>query len=217
MMIREPLLKSSLRNLLVVVTMAMSFTSLEVRAEADTQSDTTYEFTPFVGYQGGGEFEDAAGGTRNIDAATNLGLIFDAAPESWRAYEFLYTKASTEIGGTTKSDLDIEYLQLGGIVSYPDSMRVIPYFGLTVGAARLSPSVPGWDDETNLAFSAATGVRVPIGDHFGVRLDVRAFVTLLNSDSHVFCEVSDGATCDIRGKGTTLFQYSTALGFFVKF
>jgi hypothetical protein len=217
MMIRDALLKSSLRNLLVVVAIATSFTSLEVRAEEDTRSDTSYEFTPFVGYLGGGEFEDTAGGTRKINESTNVGLIFDAAPESWRAYEFLYTKASTEIGGTTKSDLDIEYLQLGGIVSYPDSMRVIPYFGLTVGFARLSPSVPGWDDETNLAFSAATGVRVPIGNHFGVRLDARAFLTLLNSDSHVFCEVSDGATCDIRGKGDTLFQYSTSLGFFVRF
>jgi hypothetical protein len=77
--------------------------------------------------------------------------------------------------------------------------------------------VSGWDDETKLAFSAATGVRVPIGDHFGVRFDVRAFLTTLKSDDQIFCEVNDGATCDIRTKGDTLFQYSAALGFIVGF
>jgi hypothetical protein len=60
-------------------------------------------------------------------------------------------------------------------------------------------------------------VRVPIGDHFGVRLDIRAFLTTLNSDDQIFCEGNGGATCDIRTKGDTLFQYSAALGFIVGF
>lgn len=208
--------KSHLRNLLGVAIVTSLF-GLNAAADEAPSKDGGYEFTPFGGYLGGGEFEDAAGAKRKIDSATNLGLIFDYAPESWRAYEFLYTRASSEIGGATKSDLDIEYLQFGGIVSYQDAKVVIPYFGLTAGAARLSPSVAGWDDETKLAFSVATGARVPIGQHFGVRLDLRGFLTVLNSDSHIFCEVSDGATCDIRSKGDTLFQYSASLGFTVAF
>jgi hypothetical protein len=50
-----------------------------------------------------------------------------------------------------------------------------------------------------------------------VRLDLRGYVTLLNNDSQIFCEVSNGATCDIRSKGDTLFQYSASLGFVVAF
>ncbi len=207
----------NLRNLLALATFALGWIGLPAHAEGPEQHTNDCEFTPFAGYLGGGEFEDSAGAKRNIDQSTNLGLIFNYAPEAWRAYEFLYTKSSTEIGGATKTDLDVDYLQIGGIVSHPDAKYVIPYFGLGVGAARLSPNVAGWDDETKLAFSAATGVRIPIGDHFGVRLDVRAFVTVLNSDNQIFCEVNNGATCDIRSKGDTLFQYSGTLGFFVGF
>jgi hypothetical protein len=217
MMICNALSKSHLRNLLAVASVAATLIGLPARAEEPPRHSNAFEFTPFVGSLGGGEFEDSAGAKRKIDQSTDAGLIFNYAPESWRAYEFLYTKSSTKIGGAIKTDLDIDYLQIGGMVSYPDAKYVIPYFGLTVGGARLSPNVAGWDDETKLAFSAATGLRVPIGDHFGVRLDVRAFVTLLNSDSHIFCQVGDGATCDIRSKGDTLFQYAASLGFFVGF
>jgi hypothetical protein len=217
MMVRNERAKSTLRNLVVIAGATMSCISLHVNAQEAPTTEARFELTPFVGSLGGGEFEDAGGSKRKIDSATNPGVIFDYAAESWRAYEFLYTKASTEIGGATKSDLDIDYLQIGGIVSYPDGKHLIPYFGLTAGLARLSPNVAGWDDETKPAFSIATGLRAPIGEHFGVRLDVRGFVTLLNSDSHIFCEVSDGATCDIRSKGTTLFQYSASLGFIVAF
>jgi opacity protein-like surface antigen len=200
-----------------MLAVALGMLSLGAQAEEKDRHSNEFEFTPFAGYLDGGEFENSAGDKLNIDQSTNLGLIFNYAPESWRAYEFLYTKSSTNIGGAAPSDLDIEYLQIGGIVSYPDAVHVIPYFGLGVGAARFSPDVAGWDDETKLAFSAATGVRVPIGDHFGVRLDVRAFLTTFSSDNQIFCEVNGGATCDIRTKGDTLFQYSAALGFFVGF
>jgi outer membrane protein with beta-barrel domain len=216
MMTRNAPSKSHLRDVIALAALAVSF-SLPAHAEEEKRHTNQFELTPFAGYLGGGEFEDSAGAKRNVDQSTNLGLILNYAPEYWRAYEFLYTKAGTEIGGATKTDLDIDYLQIGGIVSNPDAKHVIPYFGLTVGAARLSPNAAGWDDETKLAFSAAGGVRVPIGDHFGVRFDARAFVTLLNNDSQIFCEVDDGATCDIRSKGDTLFQYSASLGFFVGF
>jgi len=216
-MTRNDQRKSYLRNLIALACVAASVTAAPQAMAEQPPADGSFELTPFVGYLSGGEFEDSAGAKRKIGNATNLGLIFDYAPEYWRAYEFLYTKGSSEIGGPTKSDLDIEYLQFGGIVSYPDAKHVIPYFGLTAGAARLSPKVAGWEDETKLAFSIATGARVPIGEHFGVRLDLRGYVTVLNNDSQIFCEVSNGATCDIRSKGDTLFQYSASLGFLVAF
>ena len=36
---------------------------------------------------------------------------------------------------------------------------------------------------------------MPITDHFGVRLDLRAFVTVLDTDGDIFCVSSGGATC----------------------
>lgn len=187
-------------------------------AEPQKIHTNDFEFTPFVGYMAGGEFEDPTDNSdRDLDEDTSFGLIVNAAVDDWRHYEFLYTKQSTSVDGTTPIDMDVEYLQIGGIVSYPDASRVIPYFGLTVGAARFSPDAPGFDDETKLAASVAGGVRVPITEHFGVRLDLRAFITVLDTDGDLFCVSDGGLTCNIRAKSDTFLQYSANLGVTIGF
>lgn len=186
---------------------------------ADPPQHTNYwEFTPFAGFMAGGEFEDPADGSdRDLDEDSNFGLIVNAAVDDWRHYELLYATQSTSVDGATPIDMDVQYLQIGGIVSHPDATRVIPYFGLTVGAARFSPDAPGLDDETKLAASIAGGFRVPITDHFAVRLDLRAFVTVLDTDGDLFCVSDGGATCAISAKSDTFLQYSAALGVTVGF
>lgn len=178
-----------------------------------------WEITPFIGYMAGGEFEDPVTNTdRDIEEDNDFGIIFNAAVDQWRHYELLYAKQGTQIGGGVPMDLDIEYLQIGGTVSHPDAERVIPYFGLTVGAARFSPDQSGLDDETKLAFSIAGGFKVPVTDHIGVRFDARAFVSLLDTDGNIFCVSDDGAgACAIRAKSDTLLQYSAGLGLIVAF
>ena len=186
---------------------------------ADPPQHTNFwEFTPFAGFTAGGEFEDPADGSdRDLDEDSNFGLIVNAAVDDWRHYELLYSTQSTSVDGATPIDMDVQYLQIGGIVSYPDATRVIPYFGLTVGAARFSPDAPGLDDETKLAASIAGGFRVPITDHFAVRLDLRAFVSVLDTDGDLFCVSDGGATCNISAKSDTFLQYSAALGVTVGF
>jgi hypothetical protein len=187
-------------------------------ADPQQQHVNDFEFTPFVGFMGGGEFEDPADNSdRDLDEDSNFGLIVNAAVDEWRHYELLYTTQSTIVDGTTPLDLDVQYLQIGGIVSHPDAERVVPFFGLTVGAARFSPDAAGFDDETKIAFSVAGGFRVPITDHIGVRLDLRAFVTLLDTDGDLFCVSDGGLTCNIRAKSDTFLQYSAALGITVGF
>ena len=167
--------------------------------------------------------DDAAASTftnseRDLESGTGYGLIFDIAADSWRHYEFLYASQSTEVEGAAPFDLDVQYLQIGGIVSYEEAKHVIPYFGLTFGGAHFSPDAPGLDDETKVAFSAAGGVRIPITEHIGVRLDARAFITLLDTDDgEIFCVSSGGATCAVRAKGDTFAQYAASLGVTIAF
>jgi hypothetical protein len=145
-------------------------------------------------------------------------VIVDFAAESWRHYEVLYTQLASEVEGATPFDLDVQYLQIGGIVSHPTATRVIPYFGLTVGMARFSPDAPGLDDETKLAFSAGGGLRIPITEHVGVRFDARAFVSVLDSEGDFFCVSEGGAAgCNIRAKSDTFVQYATSLGVMIAF
>jgi opacity protein-like surface antigen len=186
---------------------------------AQGQDYPQFEITPFYGYMAGGQFESALTNTdRDLDENNNFGVIFNAAVDEWRHYEFLFSSQSTEIDGSTPIDLDVQYLQIGGTISNPDAERVIPYFGITVGAARFSPDQSGLDDETKFAFTIGTGVKVPITDHIGVRFDARAFVSLLDTDGNIFCISDNGVgTCAIRTKSDTLLQYHAALGLIVAF
>lgn len=202
-----------------IAVAGLAMTAAAAPSMAQDQGYPQFEITPFYGYMAGGEFENPSTNTdRDLDENNDFGVIFNAAVDEWRHYEFLFTSQSTEIDGPVPIDLDVQYLQIGGTVSNPDAERVIPYFGITVGAARFSPDQSGLDDETKLAFTVGTGVKVPITDHIGVRFDARAFVSLLDTDGNIFC-VSDGggAACAIRTKSDTLLQYHAALGLIVAF
>lgn len=196
----------------------LSLASLTALGAEEAPEYNTFELTPFAGYMFGGEFEDATtGDDLDLDEDTSYGLIFNIAADQHRHYEFLYTVQSTALDGATPLDMDVQYLQLGGTVSHPDMTRVIPYFGLTVGAARFEPDAAGYDSETRLAFSAGGGVRVPVTDHIGVRFDARAYFTLLDSDGDIFCVSSAGATCATRAKSDTFVQYAASLGVVIGF
>ena len=178
-----------------------------------------FEFTPFLGQMAGGEFEDPADdSSRDLDADTDFGIFVDVATDWWRHYEMLFASQSTRVKGATPFDLDVQYLQFGGTVAYPEpTNRVIPYFGMTVGGARFSPDAAGLDDETKFAFTIGGGVRVPINDHFGVRLDLRAFGTVLGSEGDLFCVSDAGLTCRVKAKSDLLLQYSANLGVIIGF
>jgi hypothetical protein len=133
-------------------------------------------------------------------------------------YEMLYVSQSTRVKGATPFDMDVQYLQFGGTVAYPDpTNRVIPYFGMTVGAARFSPDGSGLDDETKFAFTIGGGVRVPISDHFGVRLDLRAFGTVLDSEERPVLCLGGRPDVPHQGEGRLLLQYAANLGVIIGF
>ena len=188
-------------------------------AQAPVDDYAQFEITPFFGYMAGGKFEDpVAQSDRDLDEDNSFGVIFNVAADRARHYELLYAKQSSRVDGTDPFDLDVEYLQIGGTVSSLEATHVIPYFGITVGAARFSPDRSGYDTETKLAFSVGGGVKVPITDHIGVRFDARAFPTLIDGDSDIFCSSNNGVGgCRIRTKSDTFLQYSAALGLTVAF
>ena len=216
--------RTILRRLFAVMPVALagglcSFSA--TAADAPKPLQHTYSVTPFFGQMGGGSFEDPTDGSdRDVEKDTNFGLFFNinAGGVAERQYEFLYTQQSTQVEGTVPLDMDIKYLHLGGIVNFTDVGYAVPYFGMTIGATQFSPDETGLDDETKLSFSAGGGVKVPITDHFGVRFDARAFVTLLDSDGSIFCASGEGgAGCAIKAKSDTFVQYTATLGFVASF
>lgn len=205
--------KRSSRCGALLIAGVMAALVVSAPANAQERPVNRVEITPLVGYGFGGEFENTVDGTeRDFDETVGFGLIVDVAADRWRHYEFLFATLDSEVGGTNKFDMGVQYLHLGGTVSHQDGQRVIPYFGLTIGATRFSPDQAGLGDETKLSFSAGGGVRIPIAAHIAVRFDARAFVTVLDSDEDIFCNAAGGASCDIRAKSDTFMQYMTSLG-----
>lgn len=195
---------------------SLAFAASSARA-AEENLTSTFQITPFFGQMAGGGFESPTDGAdRDVEADSSYGIFLNlVADVPERQYELLYAKQGTQIEGTAPLDLDIEYLQIGGLVSYPQDRHVIPYFGVTVGAARFSPDAAGLDEETKVAFSVGGGVKFPITKHLGIRLDLRGYVTLLEDDSEIFCVVdpANAAACAIKPKSDTFVQYTGSLGF----
>lgn len=202
-----------------VACAVLAFGATSAQAADEAARYNTFELTPYAGYMFGGEFEDPTDESeRDLEADAAFGVIFDIAADEWRHYEFLYSNQSSEVDGAAPFDMDVQYLQIGGIVSHPDARYAIPYFGITLGGAQFSPDAPGLDTETKLSFSVGGGMRIPITDHIGVRFDARAFITMLDTDDgEIFCVSAGGATCSIRAKSDTFMQYAASLGVTVGF
>lgn len=190
-----------------------------------------FELTPYAAYRFGGELESPendAGATREFELSDSraYGLIFNirtaAANAQWEA---LYARQPTEIEtqaafvGGPLLQIDVDYLQFGGTYLFDDkSNRTIPFIALTAGIARLDPGVAGMDAETYLSGSIGGGVQLRADRRVGVRLEARAFGSLVDSDSDLFCLTGPEANvCALAADGTALFQLEARAGVVFRF
>lgn len=207
--------RGAVHALAPVMTLALASFAPAVWAD-----DTQFEITPFVGAMAGGEFEDpATGADRDVENGTNFGLFLNMnADGPHRQYEMFYARQGTEVEGATPIDLDMQYLQIGGIVNFTDVQPVVPFFGLTIGATKFSPDAPGLDDETKFSFTVGGGVKYKFTEHIGLRFDVRAFVTMVDTDGSFFCASTPaGSGCAITASSDTFVQYTGTLGVIAAF
>lgn len=179
------------------------------------------EVIPFGGAQIGGSFRDqVTGDTLKIDESPAWGLAVDIAWERNTELEMFYARQPTELrregagGGVPLLDLTVEYLQIGGTYLFEKSGRVQPYFAATVGATRFTPGA-AFAADTRFSFTAGGGAKVPLTRRLSLRFDGRAYVTLIDSNSSVFCNIP--GQCEIAFRGDTLVQWDASLGLILAF
>ncbi|HTG77485.1 MAG TPA: hypothetical protein VL546_09980, partial [Steroidobacteraceae bacterium] len=147
----------------------------------------------------------------------DLGLYRD----SNSFYELLYSRQESGFDSPDASigsvDLATEYLHFGGTLLFPDEYWYVPWISLTVGATRLDPQGGGYDSETELSASFGGGVRMPFNDQVAATLGVRGYVTLVDSDTAIFCVGSGDLNCLVRTSGSTFFQGEAFLGLNFRF
>lgn len=175
------------------------------------------EISPAFGYRFGGEFTDQTT-DQDVDVkeAATYGLAIDFEYAFDRMVEVYYSKQSTEIDDISPAlDLDIEYFQIGGVSEY-ELDDYTPYLLGTLGAARFSPG-GDLDSETRFAFTFGGGVKWFFNEHWAAKVEGRAFFTLFDTDTQVFCVSSGGATCLFRTSGSVIWQLEANAGVVFRF
>lgn len=185
-----------------------------------------FEMTPFaVARAGGGiDVEDVAGEKDSVDfgSGAGFGIGLGLYRDSASFYELLYSSQSAEVDSKNPAldgvDLSIDYLQFGGTLLFPrEDDFYVPYLSLTIGATFLRPD-GDFDSETKFSGSIGGGFRFPLNENVAVNLGLRGYLTLIDSDTDLFC-VSDSsdAGCLVRSSGSTFFQAEGSLGLTVRF
>jgi hypothetical protein len=187
-----------------------------------------FEVTPFVGYRVGGQFEaeptTTEGSPESVDLedAGSWGLDVGLYRDQSSFYELLYSRQTADLDSRDAAlagvDVVTEYLHFGGTLLFADERFYAPYLSVTVGATRLSADQGGYDDETLASASIGGGFRFPLGDTFAITAGVRAFVTLIDSDTDIFCvSTGESAGCLLRSSGSTFWQGEAQLGLTARF
>ena len=184
-----------------------------------------FALTPFLAYQGGGEFEQTnTGSALKLDDSASFGLIFDIQLDPDRQVEIFYSRQETEADTAglfvdePVLNMNVDYLHFGGTFAFGDSDTARPYIVATVGASRFEPKAAGLDAETFLSFAFGGGVNLFPYKQVGLRLEGRLFGTLMNSNSALFCRTGgDTNFCAVSVNGDVFFQWQAIAGLVVRF
>lgn len=192
---------------------------VSARAQDDTTPPTKFSIGAFVGYRGGGSGTDTnTGAEYQLAAAQTYGLVADFRVGPFTEVEVLWSQQNTHLQQTGPInaqlfDVNVGYYQIGGSYLFTTE-GVQPFMVATLGATYLSPQQPGYQNETRFSFGIGGGVKVPIGRHFGLRLEARAYGTVLDNNSSAVCT---SGSCLIHVSGDLMWQYEANAGIYLAF
>jgi opacity protein-like surface antigen len=192
-----------------------------IASPALAENDTgTIEITPYGAYSFGGTFSDEDSATEaKLQDSESYGLIFDYKRKDNTQIEVIYSQQSTDadVSGTTVPNINMHYLQLGGTYLF-DEGKVLPFMSATLGATHIDVDTEGFGSDTFFGFSIGGGLQIAPSSRLGLRLEARAFGTMLRSGSTIFCGSGpSGAGCAITVAGDVLWQFQMMAGIVFRF
>ncbi len=196
---------------------------LLVPAVLQAQESTT-EITAFGAYRFGGTFEEQSTEAEyELNDSSSFGLILNLPDREDTQWEIFYSYQDTEAdfqGGTAsvpRVDIEQHVLQLGGTYQW-DGEVARPYLALTVGGTHIKADSSGSDSDTFFSASIGIGMKFLPTSRVGIRVEARAYGTLVDNDTDLFCSTGpDANVCAIRLTGRTLTQVETFAGITVRF
>ena len=193
-------------------------------ATAAAETPYRFELTPYAAYRMGGSFSDESEDIEfDIEDSAAQGLVINGRVRSDAQWEVLYGRQATDVntGGLFNNDslldFDIEYMHFGGTYLF-DGESVRPFIALTVGVTHADPGDSSFGSENFFSASLGGGVNLAARNRLGVRLEVRAFTTFIDSSSNLFCQSDGGSgSCLILIDGKTLTQWEARAGITLRF
>jgi hypothetical protein len=181
------------------------------------------EISPFGGYRFGGDpFEVVAGRALDIDYAPALGLTIDFPLSGGMQIEgfFSHQRASVPLvvegalGGPARLGISVDHWQVGGLQEFGAAWRTRPFLTGMLGLTRYGI---GADNEIRFSAGAGGGVKLFPTSHFGIRLDGRALVTILDAGGTALACGSRSGTCLVALHVDAAWQAEFTAGLLVRF
>lgn len=174
-----------------------------------------FEIAAFPGFSFGGSFTlGNTGQSIDVRSHGSVALALDAEADDASQYELFYSRQPTAMRGDAFAPMAVtlEYLQVGGMLTLDEAPRLKPYLLGGLGVTRFSPPAPGLED-TRYSLSLGLGLRVPLERRLSLRLEARGFVTLVSSNTALFCGSNQtGLVCQVHGHGSALVQGEALAG-----
>lgn len=175
-----------------------------------------------AGYRVGGQLEDSVSGIDNdLDEGASLALALELryGKGDDRYLQLWYSRQGSSVDdGLVNRDVDIEYLHFGGTVPIGDHEKAQGFLALGLGATRYSPTGVDATDLTRFSGSLGLGVSMPVSEHLAFRLEARGYLTLVDSDTSIFCRSDNGTGfCRIVASGSPMVQAELLAGFAFRF
>ena len=202
----------------VLFAMMLLFPALSQAQEA------TAEITAFGGYRFGGTFEEEESEARyELKDSPSFGLILNIRHQDPTQWEIFYSQQQTEAeySGATPNDpevdVELHVLQLGGTYQW-DGEVARPYLAATLGGTHVRTRSAESRSDTFFSGSIGVGMKFLPTSRVGIRVEARAYGTLVSSSTDLFCSTGpDQNICAIRLEGKMLSQFETFAGITVRF
>jgi hypothetical protein len=186
--------------------------------------NTGTEITAFGAYRFGGTFEEEQTEAKyELNDSPSFGLILNLPHKDPTQWEIFYSQQRTEaefLGVTLNDpvvDIDLHVLQLGGTYQF-DGDVARPYLAFTLGGTHVRTSSAESRSDTFFSGSIGVGMKFLPTSRVGIRVEARAYGTLIDSSTDLFCSTGpDANICAIRLEGKMLSQVETFAGVTVRF
>jgi opacity protein-like surface antigen len=173
-----------------------------------------YEITPYIGWRTSSSLEDAeTDETIDLKETDSLGIILSMKKNLDTNYDFLFSRQNTELKSSTVTEsLRIDYYHLGGTIFY-DYDKLHPFVSGGLGATHISPANDAFSSETKFSLSVGGGLKFPLTQNVGLRLEARGYGTVVSSGGTIMC--SGG--CVAKFTGTLFMQFEALAGLSIAF